>query len=122
MFCHNAYHSNRLPSSIINIRFQLPADRRRDAVRQPHVAEKLVVALLVENELAVAAQARVDLAVAVEVGRVVPRAVVVVKVEDGAFADVDEEADVLAASVLRKMLAINSFLKEGQGLKEGHTS
>lgn len=91
-------------------------------MRQPHVAEKLVVALLVENELAVAAQARVDLAVAVEVGRVVPRAVVVVKVEDGAFADVDEEADVLAASVLRKMLAINSFLKEGQGLKEGHTS
>jgi hypothetical protein len=37
--------------------------------------------------------------VAVEVWGKVPRAAVVMQIEDGAFADVDEQTDVLAASV-----------------------
>lgn len=67
---------------------------------QPHVAQEPVVAFLVQNQLAVASETGVDLAVAVEVGGVVPRSVLVVEVEDCAFADVYEETDVLSASVL----------------------
>lgn len=47
--------------------------------------------------MAVAAKAGVDFAMAIEVGGPVPGAVVVVKVEHCALADVDEEPDVLAA-------------------------
>lgn len=94
-----------LPPSIINLRLQLPTNRRRDAVRQPHVAQQLVVPLLVENQLPIAAQARVDFAMAVEIRRIMPRAVVVVQVEHGAFTDVDEEADVFAASVVLSLVS-----------------
>jgi hypothetical protein len=68
-------------------------------VRQPHIAQQLVVPLLIEDQLAIAAQARIDFAVPVEVRRKVPGAVAVVQVEHRAFADVDEEADVFAASI-----------------------
>ena len=66
-------------------------------MRQPYIAQESVVPLLVKNKLAIAAQTGVNFAVAVEVRSIVPRAVVVVQVEHGAFADVDEEADVFAA-------------------------
>jgi hypothetical protein len=59
-------------------------------VREPHVPEEFIVSFLVENELTVTAETGVDFAVFVEIGCIVPRAVVVVEVEDGAFADVDE--------------------------------
>ena len=76
-------------------------------MRQPHVPEKSVIPLLVEDQLAVAPQAGVHLAVSVEVRGKVPRAVMVVEVEDGTFADVDEKADVFAAST-RYLLALKS--------------
>lgn len=66
-------------------------------MRQPDVAKKPIVAFLVQHERPVAAETHVDFAVAVEVGGVVPRAALVVEIEDGAFTDVDEEADVFAA-------------------------
>jgi hypothetical protein len=66
-------------------------------MRQPDVAKKPIVALLVQHERPAAAETHVDFAVAVEVGGVVPRAALIVEVEDGAFADVDEEADVFTA-------------------------
>lgn len=68
-------------------------------MRQPHVAQQSIIPLLVENQLAVSSQARVDFAVTVEIGRKVPRAIVVVEVEHRAFADVDEQSDILAASI-----------------------
>lgn len=77
-------------------------------MRQPDVPKQSVVSLLVEDQLAVATKAGVDFAVAVEVGGKVPRAIVVVEVEDGAFADVDEEADVLAASA-NVLASVNIF-------------
>ena len=54
---------------------------------------------MVKDKLAIAAETGVNFAVAVEVRGIVPGAVVVVQVEDGALADVDEEADVLATSI-----------------------
>lgn len=67
---------------------------------QPHVAQEPVVTLLVQDQLAIASETGVDFAVAVEVGGVVPRSILVVEVEDCAFADVDEETDVLSTSIL----------------------
>lgn len=67
-------------------------------MRQPDVTQQSVIPLLVQNQLAVASQSRVDLAVAIEVGSVVPGSVAVVQVKHGALANVDEQANVLAAS------------------------
>jgi len=55
--------------------------------------------------LPTAPQARIDFTVLVEIGCIGPRAVASVQVEDPAFTDVDEEADVLTASVEAKLLA-----------------
>lgn len=41
-------------------------------MRQPHVAQQSIVALLVEDQLAVSSQSGVDFAVAVEIGCKVP--------------------------------------------------
>ena len=85
-------------------------------MRQPHIPEQAVVSLLVQDQLAVAAKAGVDFAVTVEVGGKVPGTVVVVEVEDGAFADVDEETDVFTASAGKLRLAMrlrDSKLREG---------
>lgn len=71
---------NSLPTTIVNLRLQLATDRSRNRVRQPDITQKPVVSLLVEDKLAVAAETRVDFAVAVEVGGVVPRSVGVVQV------------------------------------------
>lgn len=65
---------------------------------QPHVPQQSVVPLLVEEQLPAVPQARIDLAVLVEVRGVRPSAFPSVKVEDHAFADVDEEAHLVAAS------------------------
>ena len=88
-----------LPPTVVDVSLQFPADHGRDAVLQPDGTKESVVALLVEKELPVSAQARVDFAVLVEVGRVRPAAIVAVQIENGAFANVDEETDVNATSV-----------------------
>lgn len=84
-------------------------------MRQPHVSEQSVVSLLVEDQLAVATKTGVDFAVTIEVGGKVPRAVVVVEVKDHAFADVDIEADILAASVERVSICQETLFEEGEG-------
>ena len=65
---------------------------------QPDIPEQGIVSLLIQVQLAIPPQARVDFAMLVEVGRIAPAAVACVQVEDVAFADVDEEADGAAAS------------------------
>lgn len=67
-------------------------------MRQPYIPEQAVVSLLIKDQLAVATKAGIDFAVTVEVGGKVPGTVVVVKVENGTLADVDEETDVFTAS------------------------
>lgn len=94
--------SDGLPPSVVVVSFQLPANRRRNPVRQPHIPQQSVVSLLVEDQLAVPAEARIHFAMPVEVRCEVPGAVAVVEVKDGAFADVDEETNVLAASVVSR--------------------
>ena len=68
---------------------------------QPHVPKQGVVSLLVQKQLPVSSEAWVDFAVLVEIGGVGPAAIAVMEVEDGAFADVDEEADFVAASIVK---------------------
>jgi len=64
-------------------------------VPQPDRPKQRIIAFLIEKQLATMSQARVNLAVLIDVGSNHPRARGVVEVEDGAFADVDEEANVL---------------------------
>lgn len=88
----------RLPAPIIHIPFKPSSNRARDPVIQPNVPQQLVVALLVQEQLMMSAERRVRLAVLIEIRRNRPAAVSVVQIEDHAFADVDEETDVYAAS------------------------
>lgn len=71
---------------------------------EPHAAHHGVVPLLVEEQLAAVAQADVDLAVLVDVGRVAEAARHAVQVEDGALADVDEETDIALAPERRETI------------------
>ena len=82
-------------------------------MRQPHVAKEPVIPLLVQDELAVPSEARIHLAMAVEVRSVVPAAVVVVKKQDHAFADVDEDADVFAAPDVVVRQCIRTWKESG---------
>ncbi len=91
--------SDRLPTAVINIGLELPADEARNAVAEPEVTQYGVVAFLAEEQLPVVAQIGVDLAVLVDERSVVERARYPVEVEDGALADVDEETNVSLASV-----------------------
>lgn len=68
-------------------------------MRQPHLSQQSVVSLLVQDQLPVPSKSRVNLPMSVQVRREVPGPVVIVQVEHRALADVDEEADVLTASV-----------------------
>ena len=66
---------------------------------QPHIPQQPVIPLLVEEQATVVAEPNVRFAVDVEIGCLLPHAVLVVLEENGAFADADEDADVFAASV-----------------------
>ena len=94
--------SDRLPPAIVDIRLELTGDEARDAVAEPQVPEHGVVALLVQEQLPPVAEAEVDLAVPVDVGRVAVRTRVAVQVKDAALADVDEETKALLAPVKEK--------------------
>lgn len=65
---------------------------------QPHISEESIVSFLIQNQLTVSPESGINLAMAVEVWSEVPGAVLVMEVEDRAFADVDEETHVFAAS------------------------
>jgi hypothetical protein len=49
------YISNRFPTSIVNVRFEFPADVTRDAMAEPQITDHRVVSLLVEVQLAAVA-------------------------------------------------------------------
>ena len=91
--------SKCLPPPVVGIRLQLSRNCCWDPVLQPHIPQQCVIPFLVQEQLSIPPQPGVDLAVLVEVGGVGPAAVLVVQVEDGALADVDEETDFVAASV-----------------------
>lgn len=63
---------------------------------EPDVPKQLVVPALVEEQLVMTPQRRVNLTVLVEVRRVRPGAVLAVHEEDHALADVDEDANCTA--------------------------
>jgi hypothetical protein len=69
-------------------------------MRQPDITQETVVPLVVEDELAVSAETGVSFAVTVKVRCEIPGSVRVVKVEHGAFTDIEEQTDVLAAPVV----------------------
>ena len=64
--------SDRFPAAIVYLGFQFPTDSCRYSMRKPDVAEEFVVSFLVENELAIATQTRVNFAVFVKVRRIMP--------------------------------------------------
>lgn len=91
-------NSHSLPSTIINIRLQLPSNHRRNPLSQPHIPEQRIIAFLTQRQLTTATETEIGFAVFVEIRGQVPAAVLVVEVQDAAFADVEEETDVDAAS------------------------
>lgn len=94
-----SHHSQSLPTPVINIRLQLPGNRRRHPVLQPHVPQQRIVPFLIQKKLTTPPEPGIDLAVLVQIGRVGPGSIAGVEVKDGAFADVDEETDTVVASV-----------------------
>lgn len=88
-----------LPATIVDVSLELASNEAGNALAEPEAAQHRVVALLVEEELAAVAEAHVHLAVLVDKGRGAPRAAGAVEVKDGALADIDEQADILLASV-----------------------
>jgi hypothetical protein len=66
---------------------------------EPHLPQQRIVPLLVQEKLVMTAQSGVDFTMLVEIRRNMPRAVIKVKEENHAFADMDEESDLAAASV-----------------------
>jgi hypothetical protein len=67
-------------------------------VIQPHITEESIVSFLIQNQLPVSSESGINLAMAVKVWSEVPGAILVMEVEDRAFADVDEETHVFATS------------------------
>ena len=59
---------------------------------QPHIPQQPIIPLLMQKQLPVTPQPRVDLTVLVQIRHVRPGAIAVVEIDDGAFADVDEQA------------------------------
>lgn len=108
-----------LPPPIIHIALESPGNQALDAAVEPDLSEQSIVALLVEEELVVAAQGGVDFAVLVEVRRHVPCAVVEVEEENHALADVDEKTDLAAASVGRCLLVILFFFSLSRRFVKG---
>lgn len=88
-----------LPTSSVHITFQSSRNDTRNTVVEPCLSEQLVISLLVEEQLMVAAQSRVDFAVAVQIRRMVPATMAVVQEQDHALANVDEYANAAAAPV-----------------------
>ena len=66
---------------------------------QPYIPQQGIVTPLVEEQLSAMLQAGVHFTVLVEVGRVMPTAVLVVQEQDVAFSDIDEKTDVAAAAM-----------------------
>ena len=91
--------SKCLPASSVHITFKSSRDDTRDTVIKPCLSEQLVISLLVEEKLMVATKRRVDLAVAVQIRRMVPATMAVVQEQDHALANVDEYANAAAAPV-----------------------
>jgi hypothetical protein len=84
--------SKTLPSTRIDLALELPGHHARHRAVEPGLAQDLVVAALVQEQLQVAAQRRVDFAKLVQVGRDGPAAGLLVQVQYAALADVEEQA------------------------------
>ena len=87
-----------LPPTIIDIRLQFPRNHGRYALPQPHVPVKRIISLLIQKKLSSSSQSSVRLAKFVEIWCWIEAAVLVMEVEDAAFADVEEEPGVDSAS------------------------
>lgn len=59
-------------------------------MRKPYVPKKFIVSFLVEYQLPIAAEARVDFAVFIEIRCKMPVSISIVEVENCAFSDIDE--------------------------------
>ena len=71
-------------------------------MRKPITSQQPTITIHIQEKRQHIAQARIRLAVLVQIGRVGKAAAFAVEVENDAFADVEEEADGTAASVLDK--------------------
>jgi hypothetical protein len=93
----NTLHT--FPPPIINFALQPPRNQTLNTTFKPNFPEQRIIPSLIQEQLVMAAQRGVDFTMFVEIRSDGPGAVVEIEEEDHAFADVDEEADLSAASV-----------------------
>ena len=74
---------------------------------QPDIPEQSIIPFLIQDQLSIPPHSRIDLSVLVEVRGIGPGAVAGMQIENGALADIDEEADVLVASKMEKSSVCN---------------
>ena len=113
---HNAMNavSKCLPTSSVHITFESSRDHTRNAVVKPCLSEQLVISLLVEEQLMMATQSRVDLTVTIQIRRMIPAAMTVMQEQDHALANVDKYANASATPVF--LLAVFCYRKNRDDL------
>jgi len=95
---NQAHHlSQSFPASCVDLRFQLPRHRRRNAITQPNIPIQLVIPLLIQKQLFLPPQSQVRLAIPIQIWRREPAAIAVVQHQDSTLPDVEEHADVATA-------------------------
>lgn len=92
-----SFRLDSLPPSIVNVHLKFPANHTRHPMTQPNCPQKSIVPLLVQKQLSTVSQSRIHLAILIDIRRDHPRTRGMVEVKNRAFADIDEEANVLLA-------------------------
>jgi hypothetical protein len=93
--------SHTLPPPVVNLALQPSCNHALNSALQPDLPQQRIIPPLIQEKLVVPAQRRVYFTVLVEIRRDSPGPVVKVEEQNHAFADVNEETDLAAASVLR---------------------
>jgi hypothetical protein len=87
------------PTPTINLTLQPPRNQTLNAALKPHLPQQRIISLLVQEKLMMSTQRGVHFTVFVKIGRNGPGAVIEIEEEDHAFADMDKETNLTAASV-----------------------
>jgi hypothetical protein len=90
-------HLKGFPTASICVAFKLPCNRALHLMIQPHIPQQNIIPLLIQKQLVMPPQSRINLAMLIQIRREIPTAVCTIEEQNHALAYVDEEADVGAA-------------------------
>ena len=90
-------HLKCFPTARICVSFQLPCNRALHLMIQPHIPQQNIIPLLIQIQLVMPPQRRINLAMLIQIRREKPTAVCAIEEQNHALAHVDEESNVAAA-------------------------